>query len=93
MSAPHPAEQSANHAPRSVTPQQAEPAVHATPLKNLSTLGASPPPNTTRPSAQVSPYNSSLTAGSGSSQVHSVISVDAGTSVRGQEKPYGVAGK
>lgn len=74
-------------------PQKTEPAVHATPLKNLNTLGASPVPNTTRPSAQVSPYNSSLTAGTGATQVHSVINVDAGTSARGQEKPYGVVGE
>lgn len=91
VQAPPPSEQSANHVPAPVTPQKSESAVQATPLKNLSTLGASPTPSTTRPSAQVSPYNSSLTAGSGVSQIHSVINVDEGTSVRGQEKPYGVA--
>ena len=91
--APPPLEHSVNHIPAQVTPQKSEPAVHASPLKNLNTLGATPTPSTTRPSAQVSPYNSSLTAGSGGSQVHSsVINVDEGTSVRGQEKPYGVAG-
>ena len=78
------AEQTANHVPVSVTPQKAEPAVHSTTLTHLSTLGTSPAPSTTRPSAQVSPYNSSLTSGTGASQVHSVINVDAGTSARGQ---------
>lgn len=81
--------QETNHVPVSATPQKTEPTVHSPTLKNLSTLGASPAPNTTRPSAQVSPYNSSLTTGA--SQVHSVINVDAGTSARGQEKPYNMA--
>lgn len=80
-------EQVTNHMPVPVTPQKAEPAVHSTTLKNLNTLGASPAPvpNTTRPSAQVSPYNSSLTTGA--SQVHSVINVDAGTSARNMADP------
>lgn len=48
-------------------------------------LGSSPSPNYTRPSAHVTPTISTK------SSAHSVISVDAGTSVRGQEKAYGVA--
>lgn len=55
-------------------------------LTNLSTLGASPAPNTTRPSAQVSPYSSTPSRPPTGPQSHSVISVDSGTSVRGQEK-------
>lgn len=55
-------------------------------LTNLSTLGASPAPNTTRPSAQVPPYTATPSRPPTGPQTHSVISVDAGTSVRGQEK-------
>lgn len=60
-------------------------------LTNLSTLGASPAPNTTRPSAQVSPYTSTTpTRPPTGPQSHSVISVDSGTSVRGQDKMQGM---
>jgi len=43
-------------------------------------------PNTTRPSAQVSPYNASLTPLQTTASLQSVINVDEGTSSRGLEK-------
>ncbi|XP_071079136.1 LOW QUALITY PROTEIN: zinc finger protein-like 1 homolog [Haliotis cracherodii] len=66
-------------------------------LRAEATLAASPPlsagPNYSRPSAQVSPYTSTPTmASSAAAPGHSVIGVDAGTSVRGQDRAssYGI---
>ncbi|XP_045170336.2 zinc finger protein-like 1 homolog [Mercenaria mercenaria] len=82
--------------PKSVTPtpngnvtpvQESLQAPSSAALTNLSTLGASPAPSTTRPSAQVSPYTTSTPSRPPlGPQSHSVISVDSGTTVRGQEK-------
>lgn len=81
--------------PKSVTPtpngnvtpvQEPNLASTSAALTNLSTLGASPSPSTTRPSAQVSPYTATPSRPPVQPQSHSVISVDSGTSVRGQEK-------
>ncbi|KAL4238126.1 Zinc finger protein-like 1 [Mactra antiquata] len=55
-------------------------------LTNLSTLGTSPSPNPARPSAQVSPYTSTPSRPSNGPHSTSVINVDLGTSVRGQDK-------
>ncbi|XP_033736026.1 zinc finger protein-like 1 [Pecten maximus] len=68
--------------------QQTLPMAQSTPLKNELAPASSPTPlrvspspsNHTRPSAHVTPQ-----------MQHSVISVDTGTTVRGQEKTYGVA--
>ncbi|XP_052269884.1 zinc finger protein-like 1 homolog isoform X2 [Dreissena polymorpha] len=54
-------------------------------LTNLSTLGMSPAPSTTKPSAQVAPLSTSTPARPGLSS-HSVISVDGGTNVRNTDK-------
>lgn len=58
----------------------------STGLTHLSTLGTTPAPTTSRPSAQVSPYNATPSRSQAGSNVHSVINVDEGTSSRVQEK-------
>ncbi|XP_060085802.1 zinc finger protein-like 1 [Ylistrum balloti] len=70
--------------------QETVPMAQSTPLKNEVAPSSSQPPlrtstgpsNHTRPSAHVTPTPK---------MQHSVINVDTGTSVRGQEKAYGVA--
>lgn len=68
--------------------QQTMPVAQSTPMKNELAPASSPAPlrsaapNHTRPSAHVTPTPQ---------MQHSVISVDTGTTVRGQEKNYGVA--
>ena len=68
------------------SPEQIVPATVT--LTNLSTLSASPVANTTSASNSSNHYNSMPVKVGGGNQVHNVISVDAGTSARGQEKAY-----
>lgn len=87
VSKPKPSE-GENHITTSTTSVSQEPAVSPenVGLQSLNSSFASPGPNTTRPSAQVSPYNATPSRPQVSSTIHSVINVDEGTSSRGLDK-------